>query len=294
LIPVSAQTPIPPPVTKPEIQENTEENEPELMNEPKADNNPFLNPDLEGLIEKRISEDIWETMKGELPCVLATEDCVKQLQSVAVQNSRGLSDITEKIEEANNQINEAKSRNEQTISITTFSPFLQAYLQDFKLFRSGSTEELPNNPFEILLGNVASTLLGKGLGALFPIDRLFPQEGAVSRSIAIADLQIKVAELQRIKVELADKLRAEVLIESLKLEEIAREFQVQQEIAKRDRARLEIIKVSYQFGEGNSEAYLGQLSSYDRQKAGTWREWSKMRSQLTKVKILVLGVGEDP
>lgn len=33
------------------------------------------------------------------------------------------------------------------------------------------------------------------------------------------------------------------MLETLKLEEVAREFQIQQEIAKRDRTRMEIIKV---------------------------------------------------
>ncbi|AGF53516.1 unknown protein (plasmid) [Synechocystis sp. PCC 6803] len=64
-------------------------------------------------------------------------------------------------------------------------------------------------------------------------------------------------------------------------------------IAKRDKQRLEIAKVSYPFGEGDSERYLAQLSSYDRQKAATFREWSRLRNQVVQVKLLVLGTGED-
>jgi inner membrane protein len=64
-------------------------------------------------------------------------------------------------------------------------------------------------------------------------------------------------------------------------------------IAKRDKQRLEIAKVSYRFGEGDSERYLAQLSSYDRQKAATFREWSRLRNQVVQVKLLVLGTGED-
>ncbi|WP_206669375.1 hypothetical protein [Microcystis aeruginosa] len=102
-----------------------------------------------------------------------------------------------------------------------------------------------------------------------------------------------MAELQRNRAESANRLRELVLIETLKLEEIARDFQIQQEIARRERARIEIIRISYRFGQGNSEGYLSQLSGYDRQKAQVWREWSRMRSQLTKVKILVIGVEEN-
>ncbi len=270
-----------------------EEQEEELLEPPTAESNPFLQPELDQMIEKRISEDVWETLKGELPCVQATEDCLRNLQSNAIANSRPLQEMDEKIEEAMDRIAEAKSRNEQSISITTFSPFLQAYLVDWNLFRDNVNRDLATNPFEIMLGNAASSILGFSLNTIFPIDRLFPQDGAMGRSIAIADLQIKVAELQRLKVEMREKIRESVLLEALKLEEIAREFQVQQEIAKRDRARIEINKVSYMFGEGNSESYLNQLSAYDRQKAGTWREWSRLRSQLVKVKVLVLGTDDD-
>ena len=86
-----------------------------------------------------------------------------------------------------------------------------------------------------------------------------------------------------------DKLRERVTVEALKLEEIARSFQIEREIAKRDRQRLEISKVSYKFGEGDSRQYLSELSNYDRQKAATWRQWSRLRSQLVLVKLLVLG-----
>lgn len=80
-----------------------------------------------------------------------------------------------------------------------------------------------------------------------------------------------------------------MVTEAKKLEEVARAFQIQQEIGKRDHDRLEIFKVSYRFGEGTSENYLNQLSAYDREKAQTWREWARLRSQLTRVRILVKG-----
>lgn len=81
--------------------------------------------------------------------------------------------------------------------------------------------------------------------------------------------------------------------EALKLEGYARNFQIDKEIAKREKQRLEISKISYRFGEGDSEKYLAKLSAYDKQKATTWRSWSRLRSQLTIVKILVLGNQDD-
>ena len=79
-------------------------------------------------------------------------------------------------------------------------------------------------------------LAGQLFGKLFNWQGLITTQDATNRQIAIADLQIKVAELQRGRAEAAQKLRETVMLETLKLEEVAREFQIQQEIAKRDRA----------------------------------------------------------
>ena len=158
---------------------------------------------------------------------------------------------------------------------------------------SNGVEQPVNNPFRLIFGNLASALLGQGLGNLFNWSAIAATDAQQSRSIQIGDLQIKVAELQRNRAEIVDKLRERVTMEALKLEEIARDFQIEREIAKRDKQRLEITKVSYKFGEGDSRQYLSELSNYDRQKAATWKQWSRLRSQLVLVKLLVLGEGED-
>lgn len=266
--------------------EATEEENPseELQQPPQGQENPFLNPELDELVEKRINEDIWEQLKGELPCIQATTECLEELEASALQNSRLLQEVDERIAEAQDRIEEAKTKNLQSVSISTFSPFLQSFIgETFTPYKG------VDNPLKGILGNLLGGLAGQFLSILFPWQNQATSEGATNRAIAIGDLQIKVAELQRARAEIADKLREKVLLEGLQLEQTAREFQIQQEIAKRDKARIEIIKISYQFGEGNSESYLNQLSNYDRQKAQTWREWAKLRSQLTKVKILVLG-----
>jgi hypothetical protein len=141
----------------------------------------------------------------------------------------------------------------------------------------------------LIFGNLLGSLLGQGLGVIFNWSSVAATDAQQGRAIAISDLQVKVAELQRNKAEIADKLRERVTLEALKLEETARDFQIEKEIAKRDKQRLEISKISYKFGEGDSKQYLGELSSYDRQKATTWRQWSRLRSQLVLVKLLVLG-----
>jgi hypothetical protein len=278
-----------PEIQTPDLQDNADNEPSELQEEPKGQANPFLPPDLEDLVEKQISEDVWEGLKGELPCVQATTECVNQLQNAALNSSKLLRELDERIAEANNRIDEAKARNLDSIAISTFSPFLQSFLYSSLGPVSNGVETPVPNPFRIIFGNLGAALLGQGLGALFNWSSLNANDAQLSRSIALSDLQVKVAELQRNKAEIADKLRERVTLEALKLEEIARDFQIEKEIAQREKQRLGISKVSYQFGEGDSKQYLAELSAYDRQKASTWKQWAKLRSQLTLVKILVLG-----
>lgn len=202
-------------------------------------------------------------------------------------------DLEAKIEEANGRIDEAKRLNLDSIAVSTFSPFLQTFLYSSLGPVSNGVETPVNNPFRLIFGNLFSVFLGQGLGAIFNWQTTAATDEQQGRAIAISDLQIKVAELQRNKAEIADKLRERVTLEALKLEELARDFQIEREIAKRDKQRLEISKISYKFGEGDSKQYLAELSAYDRQKAATWRTWGRLRSQLTLVKILVLGNKEE-
>ncbi|MFM6406000.1 MAG: hypothetical protein ACKPGT_15585, partial [Microcystis sp.] len=76
----------------------------------------------------------------------------------------------------------------------------------------------------LIFGNVLGNIAGELLGGLFNWQGLQGGGEAVSRVIAIGDLQIKVAELQRNRAESANRLRELVLVETLKLEEIARDF----------------------------------------------------------------------
>jgi hypothetical protein len=280
-------------IETPEAKETPEDNQPELTKEPEGQQNPFLDPELEDLVEKQISEDVWDGLKGELPCAIASTDCLNQLQNKALQSSKLLREIDIKVEEATERMEEAKRRNLDSVAISTFSPFMQTFLYSTLGPVSNGVESPVNNPFRLIFGNLASALLGQGLGRLFNWSAIAATDAQQSRSIQIGDLQIKIVELQRNRAEIADKLREKVVKEALKLEGYARNFQIDKEIAKRERQRLEISKISYKFGEGDSEKYLAKLSAYDKQKATTWRSWSRLRSQLTIVKILVLGNQDD-
>jgi hypothetical protein len=288
-------TPTPPRVgSPPEPIQPAEDGQPELNDPPKSEDNPLLPPNLDELIDRNISEDVWQQLKDELPCVQATKECVFQLQAQALSSSRVLREMDTQIEEAQRKIDEARTNNLKSINVSTLSPFLQASFGTVMtpLVVSKTTPGIAN-PFSLIFGNFFANLFGDVLNTIFPWQNLQATGEAATRSIAISDLQIKVAQLQRGRTEMAEKLKETVLMETLKLEEIAREFQGHQEIARREKARLQILTVTYRFGEGESRAYLGELAAYDRSKIETWRHWSRLRAQLVKVKLLVFNTGDD-
>ena len=280
-------------IEEPELETPAPVEEEELMEDPQGQPNPFLDPELDELVYKKISEDVWSQMLGELPCSVATESCVNQLQNTAVQNSRLLADIQDKIDEASAAVDEARRQNLNSVAVSNFSHLMQYLLEGSGVTDLKNDTRSVVNPFRLLLGNTAAAFLGQGLATVFNWSEFGANDAQQSRSIALGDIQIKIAELQRNKAELQQKLREQVIFEVLKLEEIARNFQIEQAVAKRDKQRLEIAKVSYRFGEGDSERYLNQISGYDRQKASTFKEWSRLRNQVVQVKLLVLGSDED-
>jgi hypothetical protein len=154
-------------IETPEVKETTEDNQPELTKEPTGESNPFLDPELEDLVEKQISEDVWDGLKGELPCAIASTDCLNQLQNKALQSSKLLREIDTKVEEATERLEDAKRRNLDSIAISTFSPFMQTFLYSTLGPVSNGVESPVNNPFRLIFGNLASALLGQGLGKLF-------------------------------------------------------------------------------------------------------------------------------
>ncbi|MGG6293602.1 hypothetical protein ACQ4M4_04175 [Leptolyngbya sp. AN02str] len=95
-------------------------------------------------------------------------------------------------------------------------------------------------------------------------------DSAQQRSIAIADLQVKVAEVERQRGEMANRLREEVLLSVLDFERTRREFQGFQEIGRRSQLRNEILRLNYRFvaDSMSTPQYLAEQNALD---VGDWR-----------------------
>ena len=113
---------------------------------------------------------------------------------------------------------------------------------------------------------------------------------AQSRTIAIGDLQVKLAEIENKRGDLADKLREAVVIQVLDFDVARKDFQVSQEIARREVMRGKLREVDYRYSTAvSTDGYLASLSGLDRSKADSFRQWARLRSQLARIKILILG-----
>jgi len=64
-------------------------------------------------------------------------------------------------------------------------------------------------------------------------------------------------------------------------------------VVSRSHHLFELYKVFYRLGQSSIESYLDQQSTLDKQKASVFREWSQMRSQIERIKLLVLGQVEE-
>jgi hypothetical protein len=77
----------------------------------------------------------------------------------------------------------------------------------------------------------------------------------------------------------------------LSLREYEGAFPIAQEIVKQGKTRQKVMAIDDRSGGGSTESYLQDLSALDRQKAEAFRHWARLRAQMARVKLLVLGAG---
>jgi hypothetical protein len=239
-------------------------------------------------------------MLGDLPCLDVQEACVKELQSLAIQNSRSLQAIDERIQLVNAKIEEARKNNQRTIRLGVFEPLVQSWLKlDTVTQSNGQTRQRG------FFDRVAGLFMG-GSGLLSGVNEILSLVGvplfrnitggdqaAQQRTIAIADLQVKVAEIEKQRGDIADKIREAVIMNVLEFDVTRKDFQVTQEIARRETLRLKLRQVDYRFSTSiTTDQYLTSESGMDRVKGESYRQWARLRTGLARIKLLVLGSEE--
>ena len=232
-------------------------------------------------------------MLGKLPCLEADDRCVGQLQTIAIANSALLQAMDERIEVIDQKIAEATKNNQRTIALGVFEPLVQSYLRVDEVQQTGqpvSRRGFFNKLIDIFIKPVKSA---NDILSLIGIPLFQNATGgnvaAQGRSIAIGDLNIKLAELKNKRSEVADKIHEQVTLSVLDFDQVRRDFQITQEVVKRESNRMKLLEVGYRFGQGSTDEFMGRQTAFDQRKADTYRRWAKMRSQLAKIKLLVLG-----
>ncbi|BAZ36621.1 hypothetical protein NIES4101_25400 (plasmid) [Calothrix sp. NIES-4101] len=260
---------------------------------PKTPQNPFERPNIDTLIQKQFNDDMWRLMKGALPCLETSANCLEQLQVKAVSQSPLLKELDTRIAEANEKINAAKAQNKKSIRLGVLTPALQYLLGP--TVNPGQRQPAGTG----LIDNIAAVIRGdtsilNGLLRVIGIPLFEGSQGgnadAQRNAIAISDLQIKVAELQRGRAKLADEIREKVAAALIRFDEARTSFQTSQVVASRATDQFKVFELRYTRGNSDTETYLSRLNSLDNQKAQTYQAWAKMRRSLFELKLLVLSV----
>lgn len=278
--------------------ESDSEETPQAVQEIEKNTNPLhsAGDTLDKLIELRINDDLWKAMLGRLPCLEANDQCVAQLQEKAIANSKMLKAMDERIEVIDQKIAEANKNNKKTVALAVFEPLVQSYLKIDEIRESG--QPVQRRGFFDKLADLFIKPLSSANEILSLIGLpLFKNStggdiAAQQRSIAINDLTIKLAELRNKRAEVADKLREQIILSVLDFDQVRREFQIAQEVVKRESNRMKLLEVAYRFGQGSTDEFMGRQTQFDQRKAETYRQWARLRSQMARIKLLVLGAKE--
>lgn len=275
----------------PEEAQQTDQNSDAKL--PKPEQNPFNKPSIDVILEREMNDDMWRLLKGGLPCLETSSVCLQQLQEKAIAQSPLLKEIDTRIAEANSRIDEAKVRNKKSIQLSIFTPGLQYLLGPTPV--AGQPQPAGTGLIDNILGIFSGkTSLINGLLSVIGVPFFQGTQGgnadAQRNAIAISDIQVKVAELQRSRAQLADTIRDKTAESLISFDEARTDFQTSQVVGSRAIEQFKVFELRYVRGNSDTETYLTRQNTLDNQKASTYRAWAKMRRSLFTIKLLVLSV----
>jgi hypothetical protein len=255
-------------------------------------NNPLSAPqDIDKILKMRMNEEQWVLMYQPLSCLDISPDCVQKLQLEAVQNSPVIKELETKIQEINSHIENAKTNNKKSLDLAIFEPGLQLFLKKETVVENGQTRTIgflerigqvftnPGVVLNDLLATIGIPLLRGAYGG---------NDAQQSRSIQISDLTVKVAEMERGKAEIANKTKEKIQQLVLDFDTAAREFQAEQAIVRSETRSFKIYAITYAAGDGDTNIYLHRQEQLERAKLKVFKDWAKLRAQISTVKNLVI------
>lgn len=230
-----------------------------------------------------------------------------QLQDQAIANSPVLKRIDQSVTQIDERIQAAVKANKTSLKLAVFEPGIQYFL------RSGSVPVVTSGPNNTQVATTRPTGFVDNVVSIFtdprgslngllaaigvPIFKWITNSGTPqdrAQQIAITDLRVKLEELKKSKAEIADRIRDKLQLWVLEFDVSAREFQIQQLIARRDQQRYDLYKLQYRFGQGDTASFLQKQSELDRSRLTVLSKWGDMRSKLERIKLVVFAkIQED-
>lgn len=241
-------------------------------------------PDPENLDDKldnREATEQFELLKGDLPCLDSKPECIAQLEQLAIANSPELRAIETQIASSSEAVKLAKVQGQGSFT-ESIAPYVAAIapilLQNSKPLAQG----------EIRIG-LDSRLLFEALPTIIA-GRATSDANQTRNSQANADLQIKLAQLEKTKAEIAISIKGKVTDAVILFENLKDDADLQTTIVRREAVRGKLIEIGYRLGESSTIDQIARLNDFDRKKIIAAQTRSKLRSQALKIQRLCKGV----
>lgn len=237
---------------------------------------------LEEKLDNREDTEQADLLKGDLPCLDSKPECVIQLQALAIANSPDIKALDIQIASSGDAVRLAAVQGQGSF-IESISPLISA-IAPILLQNSR-----PQAPFEIRT-SLESRLLFEALPLIIS-GRATSDSNQARNQATNADLQIKLAQLEKTKTEITIALRGKVADEVILFENIKDESNLQSTIVKRETARAKLIEIAYRIGESDTISQIARLNDFDRKRIIAAQSKSRLRSQALKIQRLVKGSG---
>lgn len=219
-----------------------------------------------------------------MPCLDSKPECVIQLQALAISNSPDIRALDTQIANSGDAVRLAQVQGQGSF-IESISPLISAI-----------APILLQNARPQALGEIRTSLESRLLFEALPIiisGRATSDANQTRNSQANADLQIKLAQLEKTKTEVTIALKGKVADEVVLFENIKDESNLQSTIVKRETARSKLIEIAYRMGESSTIEQIARLNDFDRKKIIAAQSRTKLRSQALKIQRLVKGNSEN-
>ncbi len=232
---------------------------------------------LDDKLERREDAEQDVMLKGNLPCLDAKPECVKQLQDLAIANSPEIKALDIQIAQSAEAVKLAKVQGQGSF-FETISPYVSAI-----------APILLQNSKPLAFGEIRTPLDSRLLFEALPTiisGRAVSDTNQTKNTQANADLQIKLAQLEKTKAEITIALKGKVEEALITFEQLKDDANLQTTIVRREEVRAKLIEIGYRMGESSTIEQIARLNELDRKKISASQSKSKMRSQALKIQRL--------